>query len=92
MADVELGTDRTTRELEGIIERARGLKADAENIRSRLYDMRSRLLGVDDEKATSDSNVKEVVSSELHDLRQTLDELDSVMQYSKTYLADLEGV
>lgn len=92
MAEVGLATAKTPREIEGIIERARRLKEDALNIKGRLYDMRVRLLGINDPPATEDSNLKEAVGSELHDLRSNLDELDSVMRDSKTYLADLEGV
>ncbi len=92
MAEVGLGAERTTREIEGIIGRARELKDDALNIKSRLYDMRARLLGINDPPATEDSNLKEAVGSEMHDLRTNLDELDAIMKDSKTYLADLEGV
>jgi hypothetical protein len=84
--------DRTTIEIERIIEFARDLRSSAQNISGRLYDIRSRLLGLGEPKCAAASSVKEVVTSEIHDLRGTLDDLNSAMIDANQYLADIEGI
>lgn len=84
--------EHTTREIEEIIEYARELRSDAQNVRSRLYDIRSRLLGLNEPGACGEPAIKEAVTAELYDLRQTLDSVNSALVDSKSYLADLEGV
>ena len=84
--------DRTVREIEGLIELARELRADGQNISGRLYDMRSRLLGLGEPECATPGTIKEAVTSEVHDLRGTLNDLHSVLIDAKKYLADLEGV
>ena len=92
MAEVKACTaDRPMRELESIIEGARTTADRTSGIANRLRDMRRRLLGMD-EAQTDDPSLKEAVSSELHDLRDTLARTDLYLDEIDQYVSNLESI
>jgi hypothetical protein len=84
---------RPTREIEGIIERARKLREMTQMHSNNLQDLRRRLLGESDPQTPPAGNqsVKEVVS-ELVDLRQVIDATENNLVDIGRYIESLERV
>jgi len=83
--------DRQLRDLESIIEGARTIADRVGGIANRLRDMRRRLLGMDD-CPDDGPKVKEVVGSELSDLRQTLRGIDISLESIEEHVGNLESI
>ena len=92
MAGIEVAqTERQMRDLESIINGAKTTADRVSGIANRLRDMRSRLLGID-ENEVKESNVNEVVGSEISDLRITLRSIDTTLDSIEEYVSSLENV
>lgn len=87
---VELARER---EIASIIAFARDLRGESSRVANRLYEIRARLLGLNGPQGTeAPPAVKEVVNSELVDLRTTLEGVAEQLNQANSYLSDLEGV
>ena len=85
-------TDRPQREVEGIIVGTRQMAEQAAYLASKLHDVRRRLTGEGDPQQANTPAVKEAITSELVDLRQTLARLQDSLHDIGRYTESLERV
>ena len=88
----EVATDRPQRDIEGLIQHAKRIRSQLNEAAERLRDMRRRLIGMDEGTGPEGPKVKEAVSSEVHDLRDTLNGIDETTDRILNHITNLESV